>query len=76
MLRWRTSHTDVSEQVSSNTYVNIMAQYHPCHRTYDFPLLNRSVTKEEYLEAVTLVLQHGLNRLDQLLYPRTARVSC
>jgi putative pyruvate formate lyase activating enzyme len=60
---------------SSNTYVNIMAHYHPCHRAYDFPFLSRSVTKEEYLEAVTLALQHGLNRLDQLLYPRTARVS-
>jgi len=66
----------LANSVSSSTYVNIMAQYHPCHRAYDFPSLSRSVTKEEYLEAVTLALQHGLNRLDQLLYPRTARVSC
>ena len=66
----------LANSVSSSTYVNIMAQYHPCHRAYDFPFLSRSVTKEEYLEAVTLALQHGLNRLDQLLYPRTARVSC
>ena len=65
----------LADEVSSNTYVNIMAQYHPCHRAYDFPLLSRVVTKEEYLEAVTLALQHGLNRLDQLHYPRTARVS-
>jgi putative pyruvate formate lyase activating enzyme len=65
----------LANSVSSSTYVNIMAQYHPCHRAYDFPFLSRSVTKEEYLEAVTLALQHGLNRLDQLLYPRTARVS-
>jgi putative pyruvate formate lyase activating enzyme len=66
----------LAEEVPSNTYVNVMAQYHPCHRAYDFPFLSRSVTKEEYLEAVTLALQHELNRLDQLLYPRTARVSC
>jgi putative pyruvate formate lyase activating enzyme len=65
----------LANSVSSSAYVNIMAQYHPCHRAYDFPFLSRSVTKEEYLEAVTLALQHGLNRLDQLHYPRTARVS-
>jgi putative pyruvate formate lyase activating enzyme len=65
----------LAENVSSNTYVNIMAQYHPCHRAFDFPPLSRSITKEEYLEAITLALRHGLSRLDQLHYPRTARVS-
>jgi len=65
----------LANEVSANTYVNVMSQYHPCHRAYDFPLLGRSITKEEYLEAVTLALRHGLSRLDQLYYPRTARVS-
>jgi putative pyruvate formate lyase activating enzyme len=65
----------LADEVSSNTYVNVMAQYHPCHRACDFPFLSRSVTKEEYLEAVTLALHHGLKLLDQLHYPRTARVS-
>jgi len=65
----------LANEVSSNTYVNVMAQYHPCHRAHDFPALSRAVTREEYLEAVTLALQNGLTRLDQLHYPRTARVS-
>jgi len=65
----------LAEQVSFDTYVNVMPQYHPCHRAYDFPLLSRSITKEECLEAMSLALQHGLKRLDQLCYPRTARVS-
>jgi putative pyruvate formate lyase activating enzyme len=65
----------MADEVSPNTYVNVIAQYHPCHRAYDFPLLGRSITKGEYLEAVTLALQHGLKLLDQLHYPRTARVS-
>jgi putative pyruvate formate lyase activating enzyme len=65
----------LASEVSSNTYLNVMAQYHPCHRAHDFPGLSRAVTREEYLEAVTLALQHGLTRLDQLHYPRTARVS-
>jgi putative pyruvate formate lyase activating enzyme len=65
----------LASSVSSSTYINVMAQHHPCHRAYDFPLLSRVVTQEEYLEAVTLALQHGLKLLDQPLYPRTARVS-
>jgi len=65
----------LASEVSSNTYLNVMAQYHPCHRAHDFPALSRAVTREEYLEAVTLALQHGLTRLDQIHYPRTERVS-
>jgi putative pyruvate formate lyase activating enzyme len=52
-----------------------MAQYHPCHKAYDFPALSKAVTREEYFDAVTLALQHGLTRLDQLCYPRMARAS-
>jgi putative pyruvate formate lyase activating enzyme len=65
----------LAREVSSNTYLNIMAQYHPCYEASDFPALSRALTREEYLDAVTLALQHELTRLDQLCYPRTARVS-
>jgi putative pyruvate formate lyase activating enzyme len=61
-------------EVSSNTFLNIMAQYHPCHKAHDFPLLNRPITTEEYLEAIKLAVEHGVKRLDQLHYPGTARV--
>ena len=65
----------LAREVSSNTYLNVMAQYHPCHKACEFPSLSRSITKEEYMEAVTLALQHGLTRLDQVHHPQTARVS-
>jgi putative pyruvate formate lyase activating enzyme len=65
----------LAREVSSNTYLNIMAQYHPCYKASGFPALSRAVTKEEHLDAVTLALQHGLTRLDQLCYPRMARAS-
>ena len=65
----------LASEVSSNTYLNIMAQYHPCYKASGFPALSRAIAKEEYLDAVTLALQHGLTRLDQLSYPRMARVS-
>jgi putative pyruvate formate lyase activating enzyme len=65
----------LASEVSPNTYLNVMAQYHPCHRAGDFPELSRAITKEEYLEAATSALQHGLTRLDQIHCPRPAGVS-
>ncbi|MDM8000579.1 MAG: radical SAM protein [Dehalococcoidia bacterium] len=64
----------LAHEISRHTYVNIMAQYHPCHLAYEFPELSRGITRQEYLEAVTLAVRHGLTRLDQMEYPRTARV--
>jgi len=55
----------LAEEISLNTYLNVMAQYRPCYRADRFPELNRSLTAEEYAEAVSLALQAGLTRLDQ-----------
>ena len=64
----------LASEVSTNTYVNVMAQYHPCHRAHDIPMLGRAITREEYLEAVSSALEHGLTRLDQVDYPRIPRL--
>ncbi len=55
----------LAEQVSVSTYLNVMAQYHPCHKAFNYPLLSRSVTGEEFLEAVEMARRHGLKRLDR-----------
>ena len=54
----------IAEEISRDTYINIMDQYHPCHQAYDYPPLNRRITAKEYAEAVNLALDAGLNRLD------------
>jgi putative pyruvate formate lyase activating enzyme len=54
----------IAEEISRDTYINIMDQYHPCHQAYDYPPLNRRITAKEYAEAVKLALDAGLNRLD------------
>ena len=54
----------LSSEVSKNTYLNVMAQYHPDHRAFDSPPLNRSVTMGEVNEAVETALSFGLHRLD------------
>ncbi len=54
----------LAQEVSTNTYLNIMAQYRPCHKAFDIPLLARPVLREEFSEAVDLAHQQGLRRLD------------
>ena len=55
----------LAREVSTNTYLNIMAQYHPCHQAFTIPQLSRPVLKEEFDEAVKLAHRQGLDRLDK-----------
>jgi len=55
----------LAQEVSTNTYINIMAQYHPCYKAYDIPLLARPINRQEFYEATNLARQHGLDRLDK-----------
>jgi len=55
----------LAQEISTNTYLNIMAQYHPCYKAFDYPSLVRPVNKQEFQEAVDLAHQQGLYRLDK-----------
>lgn len=55
----------LSEKVSKQVYVNIMAQYHPAYRADEFPALNRRITQREYQQVVHWAQESGLTRLDQ-----------
>ncbi len=55
----------LAQEVSANTYLNIMAQYHPCHKAFDTPQLARPINREEFDEAVSLARRQGLSRLDK-----------
>ncbi len=55
----------LAEEVSRDTYVNIMAQYRPCHRAGEFPELSRPISSEEYSQAIEAAHNHGLHRLDR-----------
>lgn len=50
-------------EISVNTYVNVMAQYYPVHKAFDYPELNRRITGKEYREAIKAAKQAGLTRL-------------
>ena len=52
------------DEISPDTYINVMAQYRPCYRAYELPPLNRRITDQEYARAVALAQEAGL-RLDE-----------
>jgi putative pyruvate formate lyase activating enzyme len=51
-------------EVSPDTYINVMAQYRPCYRAHELPPLDRPLTNQEYAEALRLAEEAGL-RLDE-----------
>jgi putative pyruvate formate lyase activating enzyme len=55
----------IAKEISPNTYVNIMAQYHPCYKAHEIPSLATRISRAEFQEAVELARQAGLSRLDK-----------
>ena len=64
----------LAQEISTNTYLNIMAQYHPGYKAFDIPQLARAVNRQEFLEAIDLAHQQGLNRLDRDHFPLPLRL--
>lgn len=52
----------ITEQLSIDTYVNIMQQYYPCWRAHEFEGLERRITADEYLEVIDYAKGKGLHR--------------
>ncbi len=55
----------LAAEVSRNTYVNIMDQYYPCGKISPRSPLGRSITHEEYVEAIEAAKKEGITRLDK-----------
>ncbi|MCP5107893.1 MAG: radical SAM protein [bacterium] len=53
-----------AEELSTGTYVNIMAQYRPCYEAYKYPELARGLSLQEHQEAVQLACKYKLFNLD------------
>jgi putative pyruvate formate lyase activating enzyme len=55
----------IAEHLGTDTYVNVMAQYHPCHEAHAHPEISRRVTALEVAAAVETARAAGLRRLDR-----------
>jgi putative pyruvate formate lyase activating enzyme len=52
----------IAEELSRDSWVNIMAQYHPTYKAFEYPELSRRITAKEYCEVVEYARSLGLHR--------------
>ena len=55
----------IANEISQETYVNIMAQYRPCGKAYESPELMNYITQQDYDLALHSAKDAGLTRLDK-----------
>jgi putative pyruvate formate lyase activating enzyme len=55
----------LANEISTNTYVNVMSQYRPCGRAMEHEEINRSLTRQEYAEAIQTAEEEGITRMDE-----------
>lgn len=54
----------LADEISPNTYVNVMDQYRPCGYAHQDALINRRLKAREFREAIDAAKSAGLKRLD------------
>lgn len=54
----------LATEISHESYVNVMRQYHPCGRAVGDAQMGRSITREEFSKALKIAQEAGLSRLD------------
>ena len=54
----------IAEEISADTYTNIMNQYYPCYKAQEYPPLDRRLTNDEFRYALKAAKDAGLKRLD------------
>jgi len=55
----------VAENLSRDTYVNIMPQYRVEHRAFEYKRIARAITSQEFIEAMEWAREAGLTNLDE-----------
>ena len=53
----------LAKEISPNTFLNIMDQYYPCYKAFEYPQISRRITKEEFEKAIKLAKKAGLKRI-------------
>ncbi len=55
----------IAREISPETYVNIMDQYRPCGNAHKYPPLDRSITDDEFEDALRAAGEEGITRFDR-----------
>ncbi len=54
----------IAENLPKDTYVNLMSQYRPMYKAFDYPKISRRLNRDEYRDAVRWAKEAGLTNLD------------
>jgi putative pyruvate formate lyase activating enzyme len=54
----------IAQNLPKDTYLNIMSQYTPMHKAFQYPQISRRITRREYEDAVNWARNAGLTNLD------------
>lgn len=61
----------IAQNLPKDTYLNIMSQYRPMYKAFDYPQISRRLTRAEYVEVVNYARQAGLTNFDIQGLPRS-----
>lgn len=54
----------IAKNLPKDTYFNIMSQYRPKYKAFEYPEISRKITRKEYSDAVNWAKTAGLTNLD------------
>ena len=54
----------IAANLPKDTYVNLMSQYRPMYKAFDYPEISRRITREEYTVTIQWAKAAGLTNLD------------
>ncbi len=55
----------LANRISKETFINIMDQYHPCYRAHEYPEIDRTLSVEEFNQAMAMARAAGLHRFEE-----------
>jgi len=54
----------IAENLPKDTFLNLMSQYRPMYKAFDYPELSRKITRKEYAEVIDYARTAGLTNLE------------
>ncbi|MDP2364590.1 MAG: hypothetical protein Q8M94_12575, partial [Ignavibacteria bacterium] len=60
----------LAKEISKNTFLNVMDQYCPAWKTFEYPELSRRISQKEFEAAIELAQKAGLKKIYPIRKPR------
>ena len=54
----------IAKNLPKDTYLNLMSQYRPMYKAFEYPEISRKITRKEYTDAINWAKAAGLTNLD------------